>query len=288
MVSVHSCKQVPLQLQDLAKRASCRHNKKRKALDQRQAMLGTPPSKKARQHDGSGASPSSFVGLNITRLEDIVPDNRTMYNVMCRMIFISLGGFSEQGEYMISAELIDGSTVFPMKVVVLGRHNVAAVRQLNVDDVVKIRNISATELGGEVALFAEASRGLGITSMNARAPECRAIPQAPNPMIMSISRALQEEVPTANFFVRVRRILQNAMLVTDHTGFDGSVYLHHQVRACPFTPNMLLCLHRVVLENGSAFLRPSGAVEEITQEVFEEESRRNTRPPSPTETEQDD
>ena len=220
------------------------------------------------------------MGLKITRLQDIVPDSKTRYNVLCRVAFVTLGGLSDQGEHTITAELIDGSTAVPMKLVVAGMDNVHFIHRLNVDDIVKIRNICAIDLGAEVALVAEPGRTLAITGMNVRAPECRALPAARPPVLSSISSALARKLPTANFFVKVERVVHNAIVVTDHTAAEGTIYLHPQVRDCGFAPNMLVCLHRVSLENGSATLNPSGAVEEVSQEAFDEQARRLARNPS--------
>ena len=215
----------------------------------------------------------------MTILKDIRPDIRKSYNIMCRVNFVSFGGFSEQqGDYMITCELIDGTTVNPMKLIVLGRRNARIIHMLNVDDVIKLRNVCATEFAGEVTLVADGSRVLTLITMNVRAPECRALPSALPPLITSIRKALQGDVEQVNLFVRVERVVYNAIVVTDHTGAEGSVHLHHQVRDCPFTQGMLLCLRKVIIHNGALDLQPSSAVEEISEETFDQAKH---RPPAP-------
>ena len=199
-------------------------------------MAIAPPSRRPRQDEDAPSSLSSSVGLNITNLEDIVADNRSMYNVMGRVNFVSLGGFSEQGEYMITAELLDESIVVPMKLVVLGRQNVHLVRRLSVNDVAKIRNICATDLAREVTLVADGSRPLAMNSMNTRAPECRALPEAHTPIILPLSKALQENVPTANLFVRVRTVLENAISVINHAGAEGLFTFTNKCDTAPSFP----------------------------------------------------
>ena len=204
----------------------------------------------------------------MTPLRRIVPSTIASYNVVARVSFVSLGGINNQGEHMINAEIIDGTTAQPMKLFVLGLGNVNAIRRLQTDDVIKLRNISSSIIAGETVLVADANSELLMTILNYRAPECRAVPAAPPPLVVSITKAREQQVTVANLLVRVDETRWDALSVTDHTGCQGRILLHEQVRGLPLAPNTYLCLSRVMHHNDQLTLRPSGAVEEVSPHLF--------------------
>eukprot|EP00971_Amphidinium_carterae_P221468 4396457-Amphidinium_carterae.1 len=77
-----------------------------------------------------------------TKLSNVKPGH--LYNLQCRVTFVSMGSTTQKGEWMILLELIDDSSRAPMKMTVLGRMACTAVGDVDFSSVVQLRNVRCT------------------------------------------------------------------------------------------------------------------------------------------------
>ena len=114
-------------------------------------MAMIPPAKRARTFL---TSPGPKAEPEITAIKDIKPDNKMRFCVIARVNFISMGGKTPKGEDIVKMEIRDSSSpTVIMKLTVLGQNNVAATKDVHINDIVKMRHLRCTHYDGENALI---------------------------------------------------------------------------------------------------------------------------------------
>ena len=213
-------------------------------------------------------APTSTAEPAYTLLKDLKPELRASVNVKGRISFVSLGGTTPRGDDIVKIEIADGTTKSPVHFTALGKNNVAAVKDLQVNQAVKLQNLRCTEYNHEASLIVGDKDSFRISIIKEGAHENGQIPDIEPPAITPMKDIGPEHTGTVTLLVRVEQALEQSLLVTDHQGTAGTVHLGDATQAHSFTNGSTLCLHRVAVWKGRATLWPSGGVEPVAEEDF--------------------
>ena len=157
------------------------------------------------------ASPGPGKEPSITKLLDLQPAPKTNYNVLARVHFISMGGVTGAGDEIIGMELADDSDIKePMALTILGKNNVAAVKGIVINDVVKLRNVRCTNYKGGVSLIVAATdTSFRVSKLKDCDPEAQKFMEAPAAEVCSIDETADMQEGTATLMVRILEVTED-------------------------------------------------------------------------------
>ena len=171
-------------------------------------------------------------------LKDLKPDAKALFNVMARVIFISLPGSTQRGDSIIKMELGDGTTDAPVKTTIIGQTNVQAVKEAHINDIVKIRNLRCTLYAGEVTLIVNEKDPFRITILD-ESDAARSLPEADCPEVCGFDQCSSMQSGTATLLVRIDQVQEDS---AKRNQFLTKALLidHHSIKKLPH-PNC--CSH---------------------------------------------
>ena len=208
--------------------------------------------------------------LGFTPLCNVMADQQTPCNVLCRVSFLPLRAIFNIAASMITLEVTDGTCQSPTQLHVSRRENITIIQQLQLhtNDVVELRNVRGVFLSGKVCLYTSEADNFYALVLHDRAPGCRDIPMAlePNPTTFFLLDPLH--VASITLIFRINSVMATYLEVTDHTGTNGTVWLGGQTQALPFLTNSFLRADRLEAHKGKVTIWPWSGLKPVTQEDF--------------------
>eukprot|EP00971_Amphidinium_carterae_P058558 1158016-Amphidinium_carterae.1 len=202
-----------------------------------------------------------------TKLSEVRPG--PLYNLLCRVSFISLAGVSRQGERKVLMELVDGSNSAPTKMTVLGTSACAAVGEVEFSSIVHLHNVRCSIYRNETSLIVGDRDAFRITIVPEEQEEEVDLPAAPPMRACGFSTLGAEENGICNFLAKVKHQGDKEVTVQDAAGETGTISLGGEAAAFRFDVEETYCFHHVSIKSGRMTLWPGGGVELVTATSFE-------------------
>ena len=174
------------------------------------ANASSPPQK--RRHTFV-ASPGPGKEPTIIALANLEATSKMTHNVAARVNFISIGGLTTSGEEIIGLELTDDNPIKePIVLTILGKNNVAAMKGIVINDVVKLRNVRCTIYKGGVSLIVSATgTAFRVSKLIDDAPEAEKLEEAAGPEVTSINETADTQEGVATLMARVLELNEDCL-----------------------------------------------------------------------------
>ena len=189
---------------------------------------------------------------------------------MGRVAFISIGGKSQRGEEKRTMDIFDSSLAknARVKVTVIGKTNASAVKDVHINDVVKLGGLRCTLFQEDKSLIVNEKDSLHVSVVDETNPLYGSVPEREPPQVSALEHLSLMDGGTVSLLVKVEQVLEGNILVIDHTGTSGSVHIGGAADTSMFRQDAFLCLHKVSVWKGRATMWESGGMEEVDEADF--------------------
>eukprot|EP00971_Amphidinium_carterae_P270390 5365223-Amphidinium_carterae.2 len=192
-----------------------------------------------------------------------------MYNLQCRVTFVSLGSTTQKGDWMILLELIDDTARAPMKMTVLGTTACVAVGDVDFSSIVQLRNVRCSIYKEETSFIVSDRDGFRIAIIPEEQEEHYDLPKAPPMRTCGLTSLGDKENSTCNLLVKITDLGEKEVTVEDPAGVTGTIALGAEAGDVQFEVGETYCLHHVSVKGDKLTLWATGGVELVTATAFE-------------------